>query len=59
MISQFTTVLGEADLNIANLVNGSKGEYAYSLIDLDQQVSDEVAEKLRRLDGVLKVRVIK
>ncbi len=59
MISQFTTVLGEADLNIANLVNGSKGEYAYSLIDLDQQVSDEVAEKLCRLDGVLKVRVIK
>ncbi|MCI7812270.1 MAG: phosphoglycerate dehydrogenase [Robinsoniella sp.] len=59
MISQFTSILGEADFNIANLVNGSKGDYAYSLLDLDQKVSDEIVEKLRKLDGVLKVRVIK
>ncbi len=59
MISQFTSVLGEAHFNIENLVNGSKGDYAYSLLDLDQQVPDEIVEKLRKLDGVLKVRVIK
>ena len=59
MISQFTAILGEADFNIANLVNGSKGDYAYSLLDLDQHVPDEIVEKLYKLDGVLKVRVIK
>lgn len=58
MIGQFASVLGEADMNIANMANQSKGEYAYSLFDLDTQITDEVVEKLSGIDGVLKIRVL-
>jgi len=59
MISQFTTIFGENDLNIPNMVNKSKGDYAYSLFDLDQKITEEVLEQIKSIDGVLKVRVIK
>lgn len=59
MIGQFASVLGEADLNIANMANQSKGEYAYSLFDLDTPVTPEIIETLKKIDGVLKVRVLK
>ncbi|MDO4344026.1 MAG: phosphoglycerate dehydrogenase [Eubacteriales bacterium] len=59
MIGQFASVLGEADMNIANMANQSKGEYAYSLFDLDTPVTAEVIERIRKIDGVLKVRVLK
>ncbi len=59
MIGQFASVLGRADMNIANMANQSRGEYAYSLFDLDTQVQAETVEKIRQIDGVLKVRVLK
>lgn len=59
MISQFTKVFGDADMNIANMVNKSKGEYAYSLFDLEQDIEEKVVDTLKAIDGVLKVRVIK
>ena len=59
MISQFTTIFGEYDLNIANMVNKSKGDYAYSLFDLEQEMTEEVLGKIKSINGVLKVRVIK
>ena len=59
MISQFTSIFGNADMNIRNMVNKSKGDYAYSLFDLEQPLSAEVLERLKSVDGVLRVRVIK
>lgn len=59
MIGQFASVLGEADMNIANMANQSRGEYAYSLFDLDTQITHEALEKIRGISGVLKVRVLK
>lgn len=59
MIGQFTDILAEADMNIANMVNKSKGEYAYSLFDFDTELPKEVVEKIKKVEGVLKVRVIK
>lgn len=59
MISQFTSIFGNADMNICNMVNKSKGDYAYSLFDLEQPLSAEVLERLKSVDGVLRVRVIK
>ncbi|WP_343248958.1 phosphoglycerate dehydrogenase [Diplocloster hominis] len=59
MLGQFTNMLAEADVNITNMVNKSKGDYAYTLLDLETAVNKEVIEKLRAVDGVLKVRVIK
>lgn len=59
MIGQFASVFGEADMNIANMANQSRGEYAYSLFDLDTPVTKEVISTISAIGGVLKVRVLK
>ena len=59
MISQYTNVLKEADINVSDMMNKAKGEYAYSLIDIDSSIAYDVIEKLKYIDGVLKVRIIK
>ena len=58
MLSQFTTILGDANYNIGNMTNKSRGDYAYSMFDLESPASPELIEKLEAVDGVLKVRVI-
>ena len=59
MISQYSTTLGDAGMNIAGMTNKSKGDYAYVLIDVDSLVTDEVIQKLENIEGVLKVRKVK
>lgn len=59
MIGQFTDIFSTADMNIANMVNKSRGDYAYSLFDFDSAATEEVLEKVRKVEGVLKVRLIK
>ena len=59
MISQYSTTLGDAGMNIAGMTNKSKGDYAYVLIDVDSPVTDEVIQKLENIEGVLKVRKVK
>ena len=59
MISRYTTVLGDADINISDMTNKSRGEFACTLMDVDAALTDEVVEKLKAVDGVLRVRVIK
>lgn len=59
MISQFTKILGSEGLNIADMTNKSKGEYAYTLIDLESAASKEALDELKAVEGVAKVRVIK
>ena len=59
MIGQYTTVLGEADINVSDMTNKAKGDYAYALIDVDSQITDEVLKKLQAIDDVLRVRVVK
>lgn len=58
MISQFTSVLSASNMNIENMVNKSKGEYAYTVIDVSEAVDQGIVDKLNAVDGVLKVRVI-
>ena len=59
MLGQFTDIFATSDINIANMVNKSKGDYAYSLFDLDSVASKEVLDKICAVEGVLRVRVIK
>lgn len=59
MIGQFTAVLAQENMNISLMANKSKKEYAYTMIDVEADVTAEVAEKLEAIEGVLKVRVIK
>lgn len=58
-LSQFTTVLAGEDINISDLVNRSKGEYAYTMLDLDHVPSGDALEKLKGINGVIRVRVIR
>ena len=59
MISQFTKILGAEGLNIADMTNKSKGEYAYTLIDLESTASKEALDELKAIEGVSRVRVVK
>jgi D-3-phosphoglycerate dehydrogenase / 2-oxoglutarate reductase len=58
MVGQISTALAGANLNIADLLNKSRGELAYTLIDVDGAVPASVIEKLRTIDGVLAVRAL-
>lgn len=58
MLSQFTTILGEENYNIGNMTNKSRGDYAYSMFDLESPASSELIRRLETVEGVLKVRVI-
>lgn len=59
MIGQFTSILAKDNMNIADLTNKSKGEYAYTMIDIDSQAPDSVVEDLVKVKDVLRVRIIK
>lgn len=59
MIGKYSTVFGNADINIEDMTNKSKGDYAYTLLDIGTPVTEEVVEQLKAIDGVLKVRVVK
>ncbi len=59
IISKITSVMGAANINIDSMSNKSRGDYAYSLLDVDKSAGDSVAEELERIDGVIKVRIIK
>jgi D-3-phosphoglycerate dehydrogenase len=58
MIAQFTTVLGNAKLNIAGMVDQNKNDLAYAIIDVDGKVTDDTLATLTGIDGVIKVRPI-
>lgn len=58
MVGQISTALANAKLNIADLLNKSRGELAYTLLDVDGQVPAGVLDQLRKIEGVLNVRAL-
>jgi D-3-phosphoglycerate dehydrogenase len=58
MIGQLSHVLGEAGLNIAQMHNASRGDMAYTVIDVDAEVGEEVLASIAAIDGILAVRVV-
>lgn len=58
MLGQISTAMAEAGLNIHNMVNKSRGEMAYTLVDLDSPVPKGVVAKISSIDGVLNVRTL-
>jgi D-3-phosphoglycerate dehydrogenase len=58
MLGQISTTMARAGLNIHNMVNKSRGEMAYTLVDVDSPVQDAVIEAISAIDGVLSVRAI-
>jgi D-3-phosphoglycerate dehydrogenase len=58
MLGQVSTLLAEAGLNIADMLNRSRGELAYTLADVEGPIPDEVVTRIRAIDGVLAVRTL-
>ena len=58
MLSKFTSAMAAENINISDLINRSKGEYAYTMLDLDTVPTREAIETLAEADGVLRVRMI-
>ena len=58
-IGQFTAALAADNINISDMINRSKGEYAYTMFDLDVPTPTKVAEHLQSIEGVFRVRVIR
>ncbi len=56
MVGQISTCLADAGLNIEDLLNKSRGEIAYTIVDVNGPVSDDVLDKIRSIEGVIKVR---
>ena len=59
MLSSFTNVISGENVNISGLLNRSRGAYAYTMFDLDTPTSQTVVEDLKKVEGVLRVRVIR
>jgi D-3-phosphoglycerate dehydrogenase len=58
MLGQISTTMAKAGLNIHNMVNKSRGDVAYPLVDVDSAVGEDVLESLTAIDGVLAVRYL-
>ena len=59
MISQFSKILGDEGMNIADMTNKSRGEYAYTLMDMEAEIPGEAIEDLESVEGVSRVRVVR
>ncbi len=58
MLGQISTTLAGAGLNIHNMVNKSRGDYAFTLVDVESEVPPELIARLQAIDGVLRVRYL-
>lgn len=58
-LAAITTIMGDADINVSDMTNKSRGDYAYTLIDLDAPATEDILTKLTAVDNVIKVRVVK
>lgn len=59
MISKFSSCFGDAGINITDMTNKSRGDVAYTMMDLEQPVEEEMISKLAAMEGVFRVRVVK
>lgn len=59
MITKFTACFGDEGINITDMMNKSRGEVAYTMLDLEQPADPAIIDKLKSIDGVFRVRVVK
>jgi D-3-phosphoglycerate dehydrogenase len=58
MVGQITTILAGANINITDLINHHKGDFAYNIIDTEQKIPDPAIEQLKQIEGIIRVRAI-
>lgn len=59
MISQFTSAFAGENINISDMLNKSRGDYSYTMLDIDSAATESVVKAIEGIDGVIKVRIIK
>ena len=59
MIGQITAILAAQGVNISDMTNKSRDKYAYTLLDLEHKPEEATVEKLKAIEGVLRVRIVK
>lgn len=59
MLNKFTNVFSDEGINIDHMTNKSRGDYSYCVFDIDSASTQEIADKIAAIDGVLKVRIVK
>ena len=59
MITKFTACFGDVGINISDMLNKSKGDRAYTMLDIESPATDDIVEKLKAIEGVYRVRVVK
>lgn len=59
VLSNLSSVISSQNINISNMINKSRGDVAYTMIDCDKEVNDEITKLLCNIEGVIRVRVIK
>ena len=59
MITQFTAVLGEQKINISEMTNKSRGDVAYTMLDVESPATAEIVSALEKIEGVFRVRIVK
>jgi D-3-phosphoglycerate dehydrogenase len=58
MVGQISTIMADANLNINDMINQSRGELAYTIVDVDSHIPDSVVETIKSLDGIMVARAI-
>jgi len=58
MVGQISTIMADAGLNINDMINQSRGDIAYTIVDLDSKISNDVVNTIKQLDGVMIARAI-
>lgn len=58
MVGNITSVLADEDINIADMLNKNRGEIAYNIIDIDNDISEEQVQKIRDIEGIIMVRLL-
>ena len=59
MITRLASRVADRKINISDMLNRSRGEYAYTMLDLDDKTPSDLAEELEKIDGVIRVRAIR
>ena len=58
MVRQITKAIAEEEANILDMINKSRGAFAYTLIDLENEISNMVVENIKQVEGILTVRIL-
>jgi D-3-phosphoglycerate dehydrogenase len=59
MITKFTATFGDSGINISDMMNKSKGDVAYTMLDVETEITEDIIEKLSKIEGVFRVRKVK